>query len=139
MKQSVVRIGIIGVGNIGSAHAAAILGGEIPHMILGAMCDINPMRAEELRVAYPGVPVFENVDDLMDSNTVDAVLIATPHYDHPPIAIKAFAHGLHVLSEKPIGVYGKQAREMVDAAKSSGKLFAVMFNQRTNYLYQKAI
>ncbi len=75
---------------------------------------------------------------LLDSGTVDAVLIATPHFDHPSIAVKAFEKGLHVLCEKPIGVYGSQAREMVEAAHRSGKKFAVMFNQRTSPLYRKA-
>lgn len=138
MKEQVVRIGIVGVGSIGSAHAAAIAGGEIPHMTLGALCDSNPVRGDELRVLYPDIPVFDGVDAMLESASLDAVLIATPHYDHPPIAIKAFERGLHVLSEKPIGVYGAQAREMIAAARKSGKQFAVMFNQRTSFLYGKA-
>ena len=137
MKQ-IVQIGIVGVGNIGSAHATAIFEGKIPHMKLSALCDKNPLQAEVLRKLYPDVPVFTDVDALLDSETVDAVLIATPHYDHPTIAIKAFERGIHVLSEKPIGVYGIQAREMIEAAEKSGTRFAVMFNQRTSPLYRKA-
>ncbi len=55
-----------------------------------------------------------------------AVLIATPHYDHPSLAIRAFAKGLHVLIEKPAGVYTKQVREMNEAAAKSGKVFSIM-------------
>ena len=65
------------------------------------------------------------------------VLIAVPHYDHPPLAVKAFESGLHVLTEKPAGVYTKQVLEMNEAAKKSGKIFGIMYNQRTNPVYQK--
>ena len=74
----------------------------------------------------------------MDSGEVDAVLIATPHYFHPPYVIEALNKGLHVMSEKPAGVYTKQVREMNEVADKSDKIFAIMFNQRTNCLYRKA-
>lgn len=73
----------------------------------------------------------------MSSQTMDAVLIATPHYSHSELAIKAFANGLHVLVEKPAGVFTKQVREMNEAAAKSGKVFGIMYNQRSNPLYQK--
>ncbi len=133
-----VRIGIIGIGNIGSAHAAGIAAGKIPGLTLAALCDSDPTRAEELRHEYPDLPVFEDADSLMDSGLLDAVVIATPHYDHPLLAIKAFEKGLHVLTEKPAGVYCEKVRQAVEAAKESGKLFAIMFNQRTNKLFSRA-
>ncbi|MBQ9086437.1 MAG: Gfo/Idh/MocA family oxidoreductase [Clostridia bacterium] len=133
-----VRIGIIGIGNIGSAHASAINGGDIPGLVLGALCDNDPKRAAELKELYPHVPVYENAEEMMDSGLVEAVVISTPHYDHPPLAILAFRKGLHVLTEKPAGVYCAKVREMIDAAKESGKVFAIMFNQRTNKLFRKA-
>ncbi len=133
-----VRIGIIGIGNIGSAHAAGIYGGQIPGLTLGALCDSDPARAEELRHEYPSVPIFEDAEAMMDSGLVDGVVIATPHYDHPVLAVKAFRRGLHVLTEKPAGVYCGAVREAVEAAKESGKLFAIMFNQRTNKLFARA-
>jgi predicted dehydrogenase len=74
---------------------------------------------------------------MMSSGTVDAVIVATPHYDHPEQAIQAFRHGLHVMIEKPAGVYTKQVREMNEAAEASGKVFSIMYNQRTNPLYIK--
>ena len=77
------------------------------------------------------VKIYEDPDKLLNSKEVDAVIIATPHYDHPPLAIKAFSQGIHVLSEKPAGVYTAQVREMNMAAKRSGCVFALMFNQRT--------
>ena len=133
-----VRIGIIGIGNIGSAHASSVYEGKIEGMTLAALCDKDPKRAAELKELYPDVPVFEDADEMMDSGLLDGVVIATPHYDHPVLAIRAFEKGLHVLTEKPAGVYCAKVREMVDAAKKSGKKFAIMFNQRTNKLFRKA-
>ena len=83
------------------------------------------------------VTIFENGDQLIESGLCDAVIIATPHYEHPRLAILAFEHGLHVMSEKPAGVYTKQVREMNEAAARSGKVFGMMFNQRTNCVYRK--
>ena len=133
-----VRIGIIGIGNIGSAHAAGIYHGDIPGLTLAALCDKDESRAEELRRDFPDVPVFTDAETMMDSGLVEAVVISVPHYDHPPLAILAFSKGLHVLTEKPAGVYCKKVREMADAAQKSGKVFAIMFNQRTNKLFAKA-
>ncbi len=73
----------------------------------------------------------------MQSGSVDGVIIATPHYAHPPLAVQAFEAGLHVLVEKPAGVYGRQVQEMNGAYQRSNKVFGIMFNQRTNPLFQK--
>ena len=132
-----VKVGIIGIGNMGSAHAANINKGKVPNVELAALCDIAEGRREYCKRNYPDVPVFETSDELIESGLADAVIIATPHYFHPPIAIKAFENGLNVLSEKPIGVYTAQILEMNEAAKKSGKVFGIMYNQRTNPVYQK--
>lgn len=73
----------------------------------------------------------------MKSGEVDAVLIATPHYLHPVLAIKALNSGLHTLVETPAGVYTKAVREMNEVTAKSDKVFGMMFNQRTNPLYKK--
>ena len=65
------------------------------------------------------------------------MLIAVPHYQHPVLAEQAFAKGLHVLCEKPAGVYTNAVREMNAAADRAGKTFGMMFNQRTNCVYRK--
>lgn len=133
-----VRIGIIGIGNMGSSHATYISRGEIPNAELKAVCDINP---ERLKWAGENigeeVQKFDNPEALITSGVVDAVMIATPHYEHPPLAIKALKQGLHVLIEKPAGVYTKQVREMNEVAQKTDRVFGIMYNQRTNPLYQK--
>ena len=86
----------------------------------------------------PGAYVcYDSGEELIDKADVDAVLIAVPHYSHPPLAERAFRRGLNVLCEKPAGVYTKQVKEMNAAAEKSGKLFTMMYNQRTNPLYKK--
>ncbi len=137
--MDIVRFGIIGFGNMGSGHGRYFAADEVPHAKLTAVCDIKPDRLEAAKeICGDSIKLFENYEELMDSGLVDAVIIATPHYLHPPIAIKAFEKGLHVLSEKPAGVYTRQVREMNEAAKKSGLVFGIMYNQRTTPAYQKA-
>ncbi|MBE7045177.1 MAG: Gfo/Idh/MocA family oxidoreductase [Ruminococcaceae bacterium] len=132
-----VRLGIVGIGNMGTAHARNVSEGKVPKMVLGALCDILPQKREALKKQYPDVPVFADAEEMYKSGLVDAVIVAVPHYDHPPLVIKAFEYGLNVITEKPAGVYTKQVLEMNEAAEKSGKLFGIMYNQRTNPVYQK--
>lgn len=133
-----VRLGIIGVGNMGSSHIKNSLNGKMPEIEITAVADIKPDRLDWAKEQLPEVKTFNTASELMDSGEVDAVLIATPHYDHPPLVIEALEKGIHVMSEKPAGVYTKQVREMNAAADKSDKIFGIMFNQRTNCLYRKA-
>lgn len=133
-----VRVGVIGFGNMGSAHAKHIYDGLIDGLELVAVCDTDEKKREKVKSIFENVEVFENHNDLLESGLTDAIIIATPHYFHCPIAIDAFKKGQHVLSEKPAGVYTKQIKEMNEAAEKSGKVFAIMFNQRTNMLFKKA-
>lgn len=132
-----VRVGIIGLGNMGTTHAQNISKGEVANMRLTAICDIAPVRREYAEKHFADAKVFDNAQAMYDSGLIDAVIIAVPHYDHPPLAIKAFEKGLHVMCEKPAGVYTKQVLEMNEAAEKSGKVFGIMYNQRTNPAYQK--
>lgn len=132
-----VRIGIIGLGNMGTSHAVHITEGKVPRMELAAICDIAEARRTYAEEHFPGVKVFDNATDMYKSGLLDAVIIAVPHYSHPPLAIEAFSYELHVMTEKPAGVYTKQVLEMNEAAKKSGKVFGIMYNQRTNPVYQK--
>lgn len=133
-----VRIGIIGYGNIGSAHAQCILSGSISGLELTAICDIDEEKLLQAGKAAPAACLYSEYEDLLASGLVDAVLIAVPHYIHPEIAIMAFKKGINVLTEKPSGVFTQQVEQMNDAAKKAGKVFGIMFNQRTNPLYQQA-
>lgn len=135
-----LRLGVIGFGNMGTAHVRSVMEGRVPDMVMGAVCDTAPARQEASRRQYPQIPVFGDAGEMFGSGLCDAVIIATPHYDHPALAMEAFRHGLHVVTEKPAGVYTKQVKEMnAAAAQASGKgiRFGIMYNQRTNPVYQK--
>lgn len=132
-----VRLGIIGFGNMGTTHAKNVTDGNVNNMELTAICDIANARRNKANELYPDIAVFDDAEKLYSSGLCDAVIIAVPHYDHPKLAIKAFEYGLNVITEKPAGVYTKQVKEMNEAAKKSDKLFGIMYNQRTNPVYQK--
>ncbi len=132
-----VRMGVVGYGNMGTTHVHNLASGAVPNMELTAVCDIAEDRRAACKEAHPSVAVFATATELFDSGLCDAVLIAVPHYDHVPLSVEAFGKGLNVLVEKPAGVYTKQVKEMNEAAKKSGKLFGIMYNQRTNPVYAK--
>lgn len=145
-----IRLGIVGMGNMGSGHLENILNGKCPEVEVTAVADINPARLtfaqERLNVkrgefpdaGIPDIAYFDNAESMYASGLIDAVVIAIPHYGHPEYAIKAMKAGLHVMCEKPAGVYTLQVRDMMAEADRHPDLkFGMMFNQRTNHLYRK--
>lgn len=133
-----VRAGVIGIGNIGTSHARCLAQGQIKGLSLAAVCDNAPSRLEWCREHFPEVPCFSDWQQLLASKAVDAVVIAVPHPLHGDIAKAALKSGLHVLVEKPVDITVTKAEELNKCAKESGRVFAIMFNQRTNGLYIKA-
>ncbi len=133
-----VRLGIIGVGNIGTGHVQNILSGQCPEIVLSAAADRRESRRSWIRENLPDIPVFSEGEDLIASGQCEAVIICVPHYQHPPLAISALRHGLHTMVEKPAGVYTLQVREMnAEADRHPDLVFGMMFNQRTNCVYRK--
>lgn len=132
-----VRFGIIGMGNMGTSHAKSFLAGKIRGMRITAVADIVPEKLSWSENNLPFAKRYLSADELIRSGEVDAVIICTPHYSHPDLVIKALENGIHVVSEKPAGVYTKQVREMNEFAEKQDKTFAMMFNQRTNCVYRK--
>lgn len=130
-----VRLGIVGYGTIGSVHSKYLMAGEVPDVELTAVSDSNVAFSKEK--LPKDVKFYKSADELFASGDVDAVLITTPHYSHPELAIMAFKHNLHVLIEKPAGVHTKYVRQMNTAACESKKVFAIMFNQRTYPIHKK--
>ncbi len=136
--MTTLRMGIVGIGNMGSAHVARITKGEVQGMTLTAVCDTDANKRNAAAKNLEGVTVFDDYKKLVDSGCCDAIIIATPHYFHPEIAIYAMEHGLHVLTEKPAGVYTAQVHKMNAVAQQTGKVFGIMFNQRTTPIFAKA-
>lgn len=143
-----VKLGIIGIGNMGSSHFKNILGGKCPEIDVAAVCDVNPERIDWAKSTYaefkeknpelPEVAYFDDAIKMMESGLINAAIVAIPHYDHPKYVIEGFKHGLHMISEKPAGVYTLQVREMMaEADKHPDLVFGMMFNQRTNHVFRK--
>ena len=132
-----VKLGVIGYGNMGTVHCRNVAAGKVPKMELTAICDIEEARRNAAKENHAEVAIFDNATELYKSGLCNVVIVAVPHYDHPKLVQEAFSYGLNVITEKPAGVYTKQVLEMNKAAEKSGKLFAIMYNQRTNPVYQK--
>ncbi|WP_251551287.1 Gfo/Idh/MocA family protein [Neobacillus muris] len=132
-----VKVGIIGIGQMGKSYALKLDKGFIEGAELTAVCGRLTQHEWAITNLKDQVKFYEDESAFFNESGIEAVLIATPHYSHPELAMKAFAKGMDVLLEKPAGVYTKNVLEMNEAAARSGKVFSMMFNQRTNPLYQK--
>lgn len=132
-KSNTVKLGIIGVGNMGSSHARSILDGKVSGLELAAICDTNPDRMKP----FDKVRQFDQAADLIASDAVDAVLVATPHYDHTTLGIATLQAGKHLLVEKPISVHKADCERLVAAHTDKDIVFSAMFNQRMDPHYTK--
>jgi len=134
-----LRLGIIGIGNMGSAHAKMVFEGSCPDFQLTALADCNPARLDWAKDTFgDGVALFHTAEAMLDSGLIDACIVAVPHYDHVNYAIACMQRGIHVMVEKPAGVYTRQVEEMnAEADKHPDVVFGMMFNQRTNHIYRK--
>lgn len=130
-----VRMGVIGIGGMGEHHCRSF--NDLSRIELAAVCDINPARRKYAQEQF-GVPGFEDYRDILEGDLCDAVLIATPHYFHPPMTIDAFRAGKHVLCEKPVGVYTLQAEEANrEHEKYPHLVYALMFQMRAAGINRK--
>ena len=135
-----VRYGIIGLGNQGSTYMLNFFdSGKISDAYVSAACDINPekIKAVKAKTKNSEAVYFTDYKEMLDSGLCDAVLVEVPHYQHPEIVIECLNRGIHVVCEKPAGVYAKQVKEMNAVAEKSNALFGMMFNQRTNCSHRK--
>jgi predicted dehydrogenase len=129
-----VRVGIIGLGNMGKYHADYLQQGKVTRCELTAVASGTASKLEK----YNQLKTFDAGEKLIRSGEVDAVLIATPHYSHTTLGIEAFKAGLHVMVEKPISVHKADCERLISAAKANPKLvFGAMFQLRTEPRYKK--
>jgi predicted dehydrogenase len=133
MKINNIRLGVIGLGNMGRVHANSVLEGKVANLQLTAVADRNDNRLHN----FEAVRTFNDGDTLIKSGLVDAVLIATPHYSHTYLGANALDAGLHVLVEKPISVHKEDCKRLIEHHRDTNQIFAAMFNQRTDPAYCK--
>src|SRR6266508_3029244 len=131
-----VRLGIIGMGNIGKHHAGYLLESAVPRCELVAVCSTSPQKLEPFPAK--GLKVFDRGEKLVRSRDVDAVIVATPHYQHTSLSIAALEAGLHVMVEKPISAHKADAERLIAVAKKHpDRIFAGMFQLRVEPRYLK--
>jgi predicted dehydrogenase len=128
-----VRLGIVGLGNMGKAHLNNIRTGKVPGMRVTALCE----SVGTLPALLEGEQPFTDVNKMIRSGHIDALLICTPHFSHTTIGIEALNAGLHVLVEKPISVHKADCERLIAAHTDKKKVFAAMFNMRTNATFKK--
>ncbi len=128
-----VKLAVVGLGNMGSSHCTDIDGMDKAELV--CVCDRDQKKADEFAEKF-GCKAFYSTEEMFEKGEMEGIIIATPHYDHTTIAIEAFSRGIHVLTEKPVGVHVKDIRKMIaahDEAKKNhpGIVFSAMFQQRT--------
>ena len=133
MEKEKVRIGLVGLGNMGKAHRASLRSGKVQGMELTVICD----RAEALPEREEGETQCTEFQAMLDSGLVDAVLIATPHYFHTTMGIAALEAGLHVMVEKPLSVHKADCERLIAAHKGGEQVFGAMFQLRTDPIYKQ--
>ena len=132
--MSIVRMGIIGLGNIGQHHFNYLTAGKVAGVEVAAVSDAVPTKLEK----FKGFRTFTDPEALIRSGSVDGVVIATPHYQHTTLGIAALRQGLHVMVEKPISAHKADAERLIAAHQSNPKLvFAGMFQLRAEPRYLK--
>jgi len=126
---SKLRTAVIGVG-VGWNHIEGFQ--THPGCELVAICDVNPVALKERGAKFniPETHHFTDYKQLLASKEIDAVSIALPNWLHEPVAMEAFAHGKHVLSEKPLASTVEAGQHIIDAAASANKTLMVCYNHR---------
>lgn len=137
-EENRIRLGIIGIGNMGTEHCRTIMSGKCPEIALTAVADLREDRVRWARETFAEdeVTVFGSGSELIRSGICDAVLIAVPHFHHEELTLEALDNGLHVLCEKPMAVSASAGKRMLRAAARTKKTLALMFNQRTDCRYR---
>lgn len=134
-----LSFGVIGLGNMGKVHAQNLFQHRIPGVSLGAVCDVLPAELAWSETTLPGVPRYADYATMLEQESLDAVVVVTPHYSHIEIASDCLKKGLHVLIEKPLAVSAREAESILALHRQlPQQVCGVAFNQRSNRVYQKA-
>ena len=135
-----VRVGIIGCGGIANGKHMPSLK-KVPQVEMVAFCDIIVERAEEAAKKYgvEGAKVYSDYKELLKDKTIDVVHVCTPNRSHSFITVDALHADKHVMCEKPMAINAEEAKKMVDAAKETGKMLTIGYQnrQRKDAIYLK--
>jgi len=113
-----LRVAIVGCGKIADAHAAQI--GRVRGSEIVAVCDREPLMAQQLAERFPVRRYFTDVEELLAAARPDVVHVTTPPESHFEIARRCLERGCHVYVEKPITLHAGQARTLVALSAEHG-------------------
>ena len=128
-----IRCAIIGIGTMGKRYASMLDAHAVDGLALTAVCG----RSEASRIwaqdNLSGEVLFCGSEDELyaHQDAFDAVLVVTPHKQHPAMTIRALSAGKHVMCDKPAGVMAADAAAMAECAERAGKVYGLMCHQRT--------
>ena len=128
-----MRVGIIGLGNIGQVHAKNIQDGLVKSCELVAVANQPIESLDEFKNA--GIACFGEGSALIESGLVDAVIVALPTALHAPLGIQALEAGLHLMMEKPLACQKAEGERILAARQRDDQVIALMMNQRTHPCY----
>ena len=117
-------LGIVGAGGVAQLHADAAAKFGLP--VVG-VCDVDGARAESLAAGHAGAFATTELDELLASPAIGAVVVATPNVFHKPAAIAALRAGKHILLEKPMAMNVAECDEIIAAARASNRLVQMGF------------
>lgn len=125
------RVGIIGCGGIANGkHMPALA--KVKDCEMVAFCDIVVEKAEAAAKQFgtPDAKVYADYKELLKDKSIDVVHVCTPNREHSFITVDALHAGKHVMCEKPMAINSKEAQKMVDAARETGKLLSIGYQNR---------
>ena len=132
-----LKIGVVGVGFWGSNHVRVLR--ELESAEMKAVCDIDLEKAKNVAKKF-GVPkYYQNLDDMLNREELDAVTVCTPSVSHAEIAVRILESGLNVFVEKPLASNPDECLRIIDAAKSNNRFVMTGFIERFNPAVSKAI
>ena len=126
-----LKVGIVGCGGIANGkHMPAMKRNGTFEMV--AFCDLIEERAEKAKKEYgtDDARVYVDYKELLEKEELDAVYVLTPNSEHAPITIAALKAGNHVMCEKPMAKTYAEAKAMVEAAKETGKILTIGYQNR---------
>lgn len=128
------QIALIGLGKQNTKdHLLAAQRNENVNIV--AVCDQNAEVAIEWGDKL-GVPAFNTVDEMLNQMSIDAAIVAVPHFAYKPIIIALAAHGVSILKEKPLAMDYAEALEIADIVKNANINLTVAVQRKHNKIYK---
>lgn len=140
--EKMTKVGIIGCGGIANGKHMPSLA-KVKNCEMVAFCDLISERAEAAAKKFgtPNAKVYTDYRELLKDAEIDVVHVCTPNRSHSFITVDALEAGKHVMCEKPMAINSAEAKKMLDAAKRTGKLLSIGYQNRfrddSQYLKQE--